>query len=179
MNWSDNPFIDALDAISFTNNFTTATAFTANFTGSAITNPIVISEINYNPDASFNGGDWIELHNSADVAVNVSSYQLKEKYFYSDFTIPENSVIPANGYLVLAEDKNMFNQKYPAITNVVGDFHFSLKNDSDLIVLTDMIGNTIIQLNYADNRPWPFTADGYGRTMELVGALLNPALPGL
>ena len=72
----------------------------------------------------------------------------------------------------------MFNQKYPAITNVVGDFHFSLKNDSDLIVLTDMIGNTIIQLNYADNRPWPFTADGYGRTMELVGALLNPALPG-
>ena len=178
VNWSDNPFIDALDAISFTNNFTTATAFTANFTGSAITNPIVISEINYNPDASFNGGDWIELHNSADVAVNVSSYQLKEKYFYSDFTIPENSVIPANGYLVLAEDKNMFNQKYPTITNVVGDFHFSLKNDSDLIVLTDMIGDTIIQLNYADNRPWPFTADGYGRTMELAGALLNPALPG-
>jgi hypothetical protein len=30
VNWSDNPFIDVPEAISFTNNFTTATTFTAN-----------------------------------------------------------------------------------------------------------------------------------------------------
>jgi len=177
-NWSTNPFIVSPTDISFNNNITTATTFTANFTGSAIPNPIVISEVNYNPDSTFNGGDWIEIMNNSDFAVDVSSYHLIEKYFYSDFELPNNTVIPAHGFLVLAENKAQFTEKYPSITNVVGDYNFSLKNDSDMILLTDFLNDTVSLFTYQDNRPWPFTADGYGRTMELKDVAANPALPG-
>ncbi len=178
VDWDSNPFIVNPDLISFNNNITSATTFTANFTGSSIPNPIVISEVNYNSDSSFNSGDWVELYNNSDSPINISSYHLINKYFYSDFSILNNTVIPAHGYLVLAEDEVMFNAKYPGVTNVVGDYNFALRNDSDYILLTDFIGDTVSLFHYYDDRPWPFTADGYGRTMELTEAGVNPSLPG-
>lgn len=178
VDWDDNIFIADPSEISFTNNFTGDATFTANFNGSAIANPIIISEVNYNSDTSINAGDWIELMNTSDIDINVSAYVLKQKYFYSDFTIPNNTVIPPHGYLVLAESVEDFSAQHPGITNVVGDYHFSLQNDSDIIILTDYLNDTIASFHYYDNRPWPFTADGYGRTMELKSATADPSFPG-
>lgn len=178
VNWDDNAFIVDPSQISFTNNITTATTFVANFNGSPIDNPIVISEINYNSDSTHNSGDWIELHNTAAVPMNISNYVLSGKYYYSDFAIPANTIIPANGYLVLAEDTLKFMAEHPGVSNVMGDYHFTFDNDGDSITLRDFVGNDVQVFRFDDVRPWPFTADGYGRTMELKDDPLNPALPG-
>lgn len=73
-NWSDNIFIDDETALSFTNNISDNTTFTANFNGSAIVNPLVISEINYNSATTLNSGDWVELHNSSPSPIDISDY---------------------------------------------------------------------------------------------------------
>ena len=176
--WSDNGFIIDPLQISFTNNISENTTFTANFNGSAIANPVIISEINYNSEQTINSGDWIELHNTSAVPVHVSDYLFSNKYFYSDFRIPVNTVIPANGYLVIAEDVDSFLVQHPFITNVVGDFHFNLENEGDSIILKDFTNTIIASFSYKDYRPWPFTADGYGRTMEKLSDPADPALPG-
>lgn len=56
--------------------------------------------------------------------------------------------------------------QHPFVTNVIGDFHFNLENEGDSVMLKDFTNNIISSFTYKDIRPWPFTADGYGRTME-------------
>ena len=177
VNWDDNTFIDDPSAISFTHNISDNTTFTANFNGSAVANGVAISEVNYNSDSTINTGDWVEIYNNSGEPADVTGYILSDKYFYNKFEIPTNTIIPAYGYLVLAEDKERFLAQHPSFPNVVGDFHFSLQNDSDILTLKDFSNNTLRSFEYFDDRPWPFTSDGYGRTMESKGVLLNPSLP--
>ncbi|MFI5171218.1 MAG: lamin tail domain-containing protein [Chitinophagales bacterium] len=176
VDWEVNAFIDDPLQITFTNNFTSSTTFTANFNGTAIANPIVISEINYNSDASINAFDWIEIHNTSGSEINISDYTFSNKYFYSDYKFPLNTVIGANEFLVIGENVDSFLVQHPGVTNVIGNFHFSLENDQDSILLKDFQNNILKTFNYYDFRPWPFTADGYGRTMEIVSDVANPAL---
>ncbi|MBK7035070.1 MAG: lamin tail domain-containing protein [Bacteroidetes bacterium] len=175
--WTPNGFILDPSQISFTNNITLNTTFTANFTGAEIANPIVISEINYNSESTINSGDWLELHNTSATPVHISNYTFSNKYFYNDFKIPVNTIIPANGYLVIAEDVDSFMVQHPFVTNVIGDFHFNLENEGDSVMLKDFTNNIISSFTYKDIRPWPFTADGYGRTMEKTSDIANPGLP--
>ncbi len=175
-NWSDNDFIVDPLAISFTNNIADNSTFTANFTGADIANPIVVSEINYNSDSSLNSGDWIELYNASATAVNITDYMFSNKYYFSNFKMPINTIIEPFGHLVIAEDKIEFLSQHPGVTNVIGDFKFKLENDQDSIIIKDFAGNIIKTFSYGDKHPWPITPDGYGRTMEITGSFVNPEL---
>ena len=176
-NWSDNIFIDDETALSFTNNISDNTTFTANFNGSAIVNPLVISEINYNSATTLNSGDWVELHNSSPSPIDISDYIFSNNNFYDNFKIPTNTIIEGNGYLVLAENLEEFTLLHPTVTNVIGNFIFSLENDGDSITIKDHQNNTIKTFIFHDDQPWPITADGFGRTMELMADIANPAFP--
>ncbi len=173
--WVGNVFIDDAFNTTFTNNIDENTTFTANFVGTAITNPIVISEINYNSASTFNSGDWVELHNTSGVTIDISDYIFSNNDFYNTFKIPTNTFIDGNGYLVIAENKAEFLIQHPAVTNVIGNFIFKLENDGDSICLADNQKTIISTFVFDDAQPWPVTADGYGRTMELSFDLANPA----
>ncbi len=177
VDWDDNIFIADETIESFTNNFTDNTSFTANFTGTAIANPIIISEINYNSDITTNSGDWIELHNTSDEPVNITNYTLSSRLFYNTFHFPHNTIIPANGYLVLVENIEMFEAENFGVTNYIGDFIFDLKNSGDSITLKDFSENTLTSIKFGDAKPWPVTADSYGRTMERISDIADPNLP--
>lgn len=176
-NWSDNIFIDVATDISFTNNISSNTSFTANFTGSSISNPLVISEINYNSAESLNSGDWIELHNTSATAMDVSGVTFSTEIFYNKFEIPAGTFIPANGYLVLVQNSALFTARHPGVSNFIGDFLFNINNDGDSITLLDVQKNTIAALRFDDVFPWVPAADKYGRTMELISEDDDPALP--
>jgi len=178
INWEDNIFIADEMIETFTNNFTDNTSFTANFTGTAIANPIIISEINYNSDSTTNSGDWIELHNISGDPVNITHYTFTSRLFYNTYHFPDNTIIPANGYLVVAENNALFAAENYGVTNFVGDFIFDLKNSGDSICLKDFSGNVINAIKFGDAKPWPVTADSYGRTMERTSAADDPVLPG-
>ena len=176
VDWSANDFIDTLTNQSFTANINAVTLFTANFNGAAIPNPIIIAEINYNCDSTLNAGDWVELHNTSAVEVALTDYTFSSKIFYNDFKFPSATKIDPNGYLVIAENVGIFQSIYPTVTNVIGDLNFTLQNDGDSITLLDFSNNIISSFAYNDKRPWPATADNYGRTLELTADVANPAL---
>jgi hypothetical protein len=66
---------------------------------------------------------------------------------------------------------------HPTINNVIGPLGFSLNNQSDSIIIKDRLKNQIFSMKYVDSLPWPCTADGYGRTLELKAEKQNPNDP--
>jgi len=174
--WDENAFIADEFAAGFTADISSATTFLAHFTGSPVEDPIVISEINYNSDATLNASDWVELHNRSDVQVDVSGWKVRTKIFYNVYTIPEGTVIPPDGFLVLAQDTTEFKTIHPDVTNFIGPTGLALNNDGDSIALLNIVNYTEVSFAFQDKRPWPITADGYGRTMEFPYYDLDPAV---
>jgi len=145
-----------------------STTFTAVFTGTAENTQLDVSEIMYNPDSTMGGGDWFELHNYGSTALDVSDWKVKDSEWYHEFKIPTGTVIPADDYLVLADDINSFQQAYPDVVNVIGSMNFGLNNNSDVIELYDAKNQLYSSLTYHDTLPWRKCADGWGRSLELA-----------
>ena len=140
--------------------------FVALFQGDSSALNLTISEINYNSDASINGGNWIELHNYGSTDLAIGEWKLKSKIFYENYVFPINTKIPANGYLVVCEDTNLFKQVNPTITNFIGSTSFGFSNSSDSIQLYNQYKELKIVAVYQDSLPFPECADGWGRTLE-------------
>lgn len=147
-------------------NIASSDYFNAIFTGSPADTTVTISEIHYNPDPSVDGGNWIELHNYGNAPIDLTGYQLKSSDFYDHYDFPTNTVLPALGYLVIAQDTVKFKLEYPTVTNVIGNTSFGWENNGDSIYVFDPRRNTIIAMQYNNQDPFPKCADGYGRTME-------------
>ena len=52
---------------------------------------VVINEINYNSSDNFDVGDWVEIYNSSDDAIDLSLWLLKDEEDEHIFTIPSNT----------------------------------------------------------------------------------------
>ncbi len=150
-----------------TYNFSDTDVVTAHFTGSAVAPQLTISEFNYNSSSVFPADDWIELHNYGAIPLNISGWALKDENDYNTFTFPVGTVIPANGYLVVAEDLAQFKAVYPQVTNVIGTLGFSLSNTGDQIRLLKNNGVVFKSFYYQTLSPWPVAPDGQGYTCEL------------
>jgi len=137
---------------------------------------LVINEINYNSSPDFDPGDWIELYNPQAYPVDVSGWVFKDEVDIHAFTIPQGTVMPAFGYLVLCADTVAFDALFPAIDNRVGPLGFGLSGNGELIRLFNPDVLLIDTVNYDDNAPWPLEPDGNGPTLELINPALDNAL---
>ncbi len=154
---------------------------TANFIlGSTEIGQVVINEINYNSPDSPNSGDWIELYNAGTSAVDISGWIFEDHEDY--FNLPANTIIPANGYLVIVEDSLDFSTVYPNVENFLGSFgrsifkDFKLSNSSENIRISNANRTFIDTVHYKDDSPWPLEPDGNGPTLQLIDASLNNAI---
>ena len=149
--------------------------------GSTTVADVVINEINYNSPATIDAGDWIELYNSSGAAVDISAWYFKDEGG-SYFNIPPGTIIPADGYLVLAEDSIRFQGVNPTVTNFIGAFgdsqfgSFKLSNSGEHISISNANGSYIDTVRYNDVLPWPIDADGNGPSLQLIDATLDNAL---
>jgi hypothetical protein len=128
-------------------------------------------------EGSINGGDWLEIHNLLNTPLDLSSYAVRDSNFLNVFNIPLSTVIPANGYLVIAQDTAVFQAQYPSVTNVIGNLGFSLNNNGELIQIVNHNGNVVDEIVYSTNYPWPLGANGNGRSLEFEGNGLSPSDP--
>ncbi|MEN6577041.1 MAG: lamin tail domain-containing protein, partial [Phycisphaerales bacterium] len=124
---------------------------------------IVINEILYDPPSGEPSGEFVELHNRSDSAVDVSGWRFVDGL---DFTIPSGTTIPPLGYLVVAADANWVLATYGDIP-VVGDFAGRLSNQGEAIRLVDRWGNLADEVDYLAGGQWPNLAHGDGSSMEL------------
>jgi hypothetical protein len=66
-------------------------------------NSVVINELMANPAT---GGDWVELRNTTGADIDIGNYYLSDAATnLKKYKIPANTIVPANGYLVLNESQ--------------------------------------------------------------------------
>jgi hypothetical protein len=141
---------------------------------------IIINEILYQPAGPPEnpGREYIELYNSNASPVNVSGWKFTRGV---DFTFPNGTTVPANGYLVVAANLSTFQSVYPSVTNVIGSWSGSLANTAEEIRLENLFGEVEDEVTYADSGDWALrirepifggwdwtsAANGGGRSLEL------------
>src|SRR6187549_1005295 len=68
--------------------------------GPPVDSVVVFNEVMYNPADAEEAGEFIELHNQNGINVDLSDWQITGGVNY---TIPDGTIIPGGGYLVLAK----------------------------------------------------------------------------
>jgi hypothetical protein len=134
------------------------------------TEDIIFSEINYKSSPFTNAGDWVELLNTSSNAIDISNWKFRDDDDTHNFNIPLNTVIPPSGRIVILFDSLLFTNRFPSVTNYVGQFNFGLSSNGDAIRLFDATGRLYQSVIYDDLLPWPQGANGNGYTLELVNA---------
>jgi hypothetical protein len=165
--WRSNVVINSNNTNqSVTYNFTSNDVITCYFTGSAASVDLAFSELNYHSDSIADAGDWIEIHNRGNYTIDLSNWKFRDEGDNHTFTFPVSTVIPANGYLVLASDRTKFNAVHPTVTNVIGSFNFDFSNGGETLRLFNSTNQLYTSFTYSDQLPFTAQADGQGYTLE-------------
>jgi len=128
---------------------------------------VVINEIHYNPsDVGLVDGDqfeFIELKNKSADPVNLTGLKFSNGI---EYTFPAGSVLPASGFIVLADDSLEFINQYGF--SPMGNYGKNLSNAGEHIILSDYYGNMVDEVMYDDANPWRIEADGKGPSLGLI-----------
>jgi hypothetical protein len=136
----------------------------------------VITEINYHSSPDLNAGDWIEIYNSTDQNLDISYWKVKndDVIFY---TFPASTTIPTDSFLVVCEDVSQFIAAFPENINCIGNLYNNFNDQGTSIELCPPGQLSIDILTFTDTLPWPTTANGTGRTIELNRYLTDNSKP--
>ena len=137
---------------------------------------VVINEINYNSLDSFDPDDWVEIYNSSNETIDLGSWLLKDDKDDHIFTIPLNTLLLPNQYLVFCTDTIKFTALFPDVNPYFGDLGFGLGGGGDIVRLFDYNGLLVDIVEYDDIAPWDTLADGSGPTLELNHPSLDNSL---
>ncbi|MFK7926246.1 MAG: lamin tail domain-containing protein [Bacteroidia bacterium] len=117
-------------------------------------NQIIINEILYNSDPSQDSGNWLELYNPNSQSVDISGWLLMDQD--SVFTIPNGTNIPAEAYLVIAEDITFFQNVYASIpSQLLGSSFLNFNNQGERLLLYTDSQCLIDIVEFDDKTPWP------------------------
>ena len=123
------------------------------FGAQAADTDVVITEIMQNPAAlGDTDGEWFELHNTGTTAVDLDGWTISDLGSDS-FTISGSTVIPADGYAVLARNATaMAAEGVTVLYEYTGMF---LGNSDDEIILTNASSVEIDRVEYDGGVDWP------------------------
>ncbi len=129
---------------------------------------VVINEImaDEKPVVGLPESEFVELYNTTNAALDLSGW------VFADATdlksIPDGSVIEANGYLILCPSANI--DLWEGYNNVVGFSLPSLNNAADALSLFNGFGDLIDFVNYSDDWYGDEARSGGGYSLELLDA---------
>ncbi len=132
-----------------------STLTTATLNVSTFLNTIAISEVMYNPPGATGvSEEFLEIHNYGDASVDLTGWRFTKGV---DFAFPSGLLVPGRGYLAIPADRAAFTAKYPAATNVTAtgwSAGGSLGNGGELVRLVNALGETVDEVEYADEGDW-------------------------
>ncbi len=136
------------------------------------TGNLKITEIHYHPldrdTVSDNEYEFLELKNIGTTPINLS------QAFFVDgitYTFPADVIIDPNKFIVLASNRQEFNNRYGFIP--FGEYSGQLDNAGERITFLTVGSDTIFSVRYDDHAPWPESPDGGG--FSLVPKEVNPS----
>src|SRR5882672_10664887 len=124
---------------------------------------VVINEIFYHAPNDLDDVQWIELLNTGDAPVDISGWSLDQGKL---FTLPKDTAIAAQGYLVIALNPPQFRQHYN--TTAIGPLKHPLKRSGEQIELLNDKNERVDLARYKDHTPWPTSPDGYSASLERI-----------
>ena len=133
-----------------------------------VANTVVINEIHYDHDPKTEFGEFVELFNASDSAIDLSFWTLNGAV---DFQFPGGTTIPANGFFVVAENPAVLLSRFGVVG--LGPYSGKLSNDGERLELEDGNGVTVDEVTYGIGFPWPSASRGKGPSMELINADLD------
>lgn len=107
---------------------------------------IIINEWSVSQSKDFHTEDWFEIYNTSDETINLDGWVVRDEDDDHIFTI-KNTSIPANGYLIFAENKSAFDSLYPDVESI-GGFDFGFSSKGDIVRLYDEQGLMVDSLRY-------------------------------
>jgi len=142
---------------------------------------VVIDEILYHHIPAYlstgtttDAEEWVEIYNRSDEAVDLTGWKLRGR---ADFDFPDQTMISAGGYLVVAGRASAFALRYPGVA-VAGDCYDLagnvLRNNGEQLTLLDAGGADIKRFTCCDSSLRPASADGGGASLVLIGSAANP-----
>ena len=137
--------------------------------------PVVINEIMYAPISGDPDDEYVELYNRSGAPVNLASWRFVDGI---DFTFPAGTVVPVDGYLVVARNRERLFGCYAQLnrTNTVGDFQGALANSGERLALAMPADGgsgakrwvVVNEVAWRGGGRWPELAHEGGSSLELV-----------
>ena len=91
-------------------------------------------------------GDWLELYNRGERAVDLSGWFLQDAGQHR-FALPE-ATLPAGGYVVVCRDLSRFTAAFPEVRDVIGGLSFGLHRERERLGLYDATNGFVNQVSY-------------------------------
>lgn len=140
---------------------------------------LLVSEIMFHPEPSPDPGgydetefEFVELLNAGTERVDLAGYRLTGTIqFVFASTGAVTQLAPAER-LVIAKNLEAFRSRYPAVTNIAGEFRGELPNSRQRLVLTGPFEESIFDIETSDS--WQPLADGFGFSLVLADESINP-----
>ena len=138
---------------------------------------LVISKIHYHPENeqgyAENDLEFIQITNNSNQTVDLTGIYLREPGI--SFQFPPSAFAIPGQKIFIASNAEVFEQFYGFAP--FGEYFRNLSNKSFKLQLSDAWGNTIDELTYKDDEPWPPEADGDGPYLMLISLELDNSLP--
>ena len=128
--------------------------------------PFTFSEIMYHAAASAdtNSMEFIELFNTDPLARDISGFRVSGDV---DYTFPPDTVVAFRSYVVVARNPDAVEQAY-GLQNVFGPYTGNLPNNGGTVRFRNRMDAILLEVDYADQLPWPIAADGAGHSLQLA-----------
>jgi len=129
---------------------------------------LVITEIMANPGESY--GEFIELTNTGDTPLDLSDVR-----FTQGVTFTFTQMLLPGEFLLVVRDRAAFEAAYGTGIPVAGEFAEGtrLNNGGENLKLEDPSNNTISEISYRFEAPWPIASEGhslvYGNGLASAG----------
>ncbi len=128
---------------------------------------ILINEIMFHPASHNLREQYVELFNPATTNVDLSGWKFTRGF---KFTFPPGTTIAPSAYLVVPGHRQTFTNKYPTVTNYVGEFVIvrttnvvgftytnfanALSHSHETLVLEDTQGHVVQSVFFAEEGDW-------------------------
>ena len=133
---------------------------------------LIVTEMMVNPkNVTDDLGEYVELYNTTDAAIDLSGYELYDG-FNNTHVISKSVIVPAKGYALLARNGDP-KQNGGLFPDYVYD-NFFLSNTKDAVKLKDKSGKVVASVEYTGSAPWPASD---GAALELSDLSKDPADP--
>ena len=153
---------------------------TAGFTGFPW---VRITEIMYHPVAT-DDAEFVEIHNTENTPVDISGWYLDP----AGYQFPISTILGAGQTIVIVRDPVVFSSVYPGVSPIFGPYPGKLSNGGGFVrlldgrpgplpTIPDRHPASIDSVVYRDGDPWPISADGFGKSLELLDISRDNDIP--